>query len=210
MFLFFASSSFGFEDRECFLFNYSADISHKVKPLGIFRTHLKIEKAGCQLSIESVKFRIFKKHWQVDVCRTPVHIKYGQTNFDVLKKSKNCTLNKDGIENDSFCSSYFELMDLIQDDGLIFAEGVRENLLSDHGKTFCAFQLLKGHLDHGNVYGSDFKNFENKIITDEPKIEEVSPVQYFEKVEKNEPTKEIPIEPVKDEFPGKVEKKEAF
>ena len=43
-------------------------------------------------------------------------------------------------------------MDVIQDDGLIFAEGDRDNLSSDHGKTFCSYLLMKKYLNESVIF----------------------------------------------------------
>jgi hypothetical protein len=43
-------------------------------------------------------------------------------------------------------------MDVIQDDGLIFAEGDRDNLNSAHGRTYCSYLLLKKYLNESVVF----------------------------------------------------------
>jgi len=43
-------------------------------------------------------------------------------------------------------------MDAIADDGLIFAEGDRDNLSSQHGQTFCSYLLLKKYLNDSTVF----------------------------------------------------------
>jgi hypothetical protein len=44
------------------------------------------------------------------------------------------------------------MMDVIQDDGLIFAEGDRDNLYSDHGRTYCSYLLLKKYLNESVIF----------------------------------------------------------
>ena len=43
-------------------------------------------------------------------------------------------------------------MDVIQDDGLIFAQGDRDSLDSDHGKTYCTYLLLKKYLNESQAF----------------------------------------------------------
>jgi hypothetical protein len=43
-------------------------------------------------------------------------------------------------------------MDVIQDDGLIFAEGDRDDLNSNHGKTYCTYLLLKKYLNDSVIF----------------------------------------------------------
>jgi hypothetical protein len=43
---------------------------------------------------------------------------------------------------------------LIQDDGLIFASGKRDNLTDDHGKIYCVHQLLLSYLRKGQIQGA--------------------------------------------------------
>jgi hypothetical protein len=44
------------------------------------------------------------------------------------------------------------MMDVIQDDVLIFAEGDRDNLGSAHGKTYCSYLLLKKYLNESVIF----------------------------------------------------------
>jgi hypothetical protein len=68
-----------------------------------------------------------------------------------------------------FCSQYFALTDVIQDEGLIFAEGDRDNLNSDHGKTYCAYLLLKRYLNDSIIF-SRYTDIED-IFIEKPKEE---------------------------------------
>jgi hypothetical protein len=43
-------------------------------------------------------------------------------------------------------------MNLVQEDGLIYAPGERDDLSSDHGKTYCLYLLAKNYLDEGKIF----------------------------------------------------------
>ena len=74
------------------------------------------------------------------------------TGVDVAKKEVEC-INKDKSKDTSdFCSQYFDLMDVIQDDGLIFAEGDRDHLTTDHGKTYCSYLIMRKYLNDSVVF----------------------------------------------------------
>jgi hypothetical protein len=118
---------------------------------GLLKQEFVIDKKNCILHISHKKY--LPREWTVDVCREPVHIKVtSATGVDVAKKESEC-INKDKSRDTSdFCSQYFTMMDVIQDDGLIFAEGDRDNLSSAHGKTYCSYLLLKKYLNDSVVF----------------------------------------------------------
>ena len=47
------------------------------------------------------------------------------------------------------------MLSIIQDEGLIFADGARENLDADHGKVYCTFLLLSHYLNRGKSFRRD-------------------------------------------------------
>jgi len=84
----------------------------------------------------------------IDVCREPVHIKYGNQLQNVVKRnSAVCSEDKT-----DFCQEYAELKLVLEDKGLIYGEGQREDLASDHGKIYCSYLLLNQYLKNGVVF----------------------------------------------------------
>ena len=142
------------EDNECLKSSYEVEVIHKGQPFGLLPVKLSISKKGCILNISHEKMRFFKKNWEVDVCREPVHIKNGRGAVEVLKKMGSC----DASENTSFCNEQKELFKIIQDDGLIFAPGEKENLATDHGRVYCSYLLVKKYLKDSLVFnrGQDY------------------------------------------------------
>jgi hypothetical protein len=141
-----SSSSHGmerFSPQACLEARYRSVISHSGPLFGLFTRELVVDKKDCVLK---VSHRRWVTHdWVVDVCREPVHIKStSMTGVTVAKKTAACGTPEAG-ETD-FCKQYSALMDAIQDDGLIFAEGDRDSLASPHGKTYCAYVLMERYL----------------------------------------------------------------
>jgi hypothetical protein len=118
---------------------------------GLLKQEFVIDKKNCLIHVTHQKY--LPKEWFVDVCREPVHIKVtSATGVDVAKKEAEC-MNVDKTKNTSdYCSQYHDLMEVIQDDGLIFAEGDRDNLSSHHGKVYCSYLLLKKYLNESVVF----------------------------------------------------------
>jgi hypothetical protein len=140
-----------FSPRSCLEASYNMRMVQKGPLFGLLTHEFNINKNNCIIQV--VQRRYFPKEWVVDVCREPVHIKVtAATGVDVAKKDTNCLKMDNSRDSGSFCTHYFGLMDVIQDDGLIFAEGDRDNLSSDHGKTYCAYLLLRKYLNEGVVF----------------------------------------------------------
>jgi hypothetical protein len=130
---------------DCLNSEYKTEVSHKVKPFGLLDVKLSLRKSKCNISIEHKK--IFTKKWAIDVCRAPVHIKSGKNGVDVLKR-----INCFGVEKSGeYCTELNGILETIQNDGLIFAEGEKEQIATDHGKVFCVFTLLEQYLKQGIV-----------------------------------------------------------
>ncbi len=168
----FCSSIFAqttFLDDECISSDFKATVSHKGAPFGLFDTILVITKKECVLSIEHKKMKMMKKRWLIDVCREPVHIKYGTGAVDVLKKDRVC-----GKGEDEFCDALEDLMQVVQDDGLIFASGEKEVLSTDHGMIYCSYLLLKGYLQREIIF-SRYQKYQNILRVVKPKPSSVSP-----------------------------------
>lgn len=162
-----------FDSNSCFNSSFETNLATKKEFLGIINKEFKISKDQCTITI--FYKNIFEKKWVVDICREPIHFKLTSKGSDsVLKRLGDCSTNK----TSEFCSSYDELKGLIEDLGLIYAEGQREILTSDHGKIYCSYLLVKKYLEEGTVF-SIFNNtvdlYENKkpLISEEPVIKEV-------------------------------------
>ena len=139
-----------FSDNECLKSTFKTEISHRGFPLGLTQRILSIEKKDCQLEIRHQKWKFFKRHWTADVCREPVHLKETTGSVEVIKKTASCTLEKSG--QNPFCQNFGELKNMIQDDGLIFALGDKEELASEHGKVYCAYLLLLAYAERGIIF----------------------------------------------------------
>lgn len=147
----FAQAPMRFSPKSCLDASYKMKMVQKGPLFGLLKQEFVIDKKDCIVHISHKKY--LPKEWIIDVCREPVHIKVtSATGVDVAKKEKEC-INQDKTRDTSdFCSQFFDMMDVIQDDGLIFAEGDRDNLDSDHGKTFCTYLLLKKYLNESEIF----------------------------------------------------------
>ncbi len=196
-------SSLAFEQRECLYTDFSTSVKRFIDPLGVFENKLQVDKQKCEITVHLEKFKFIKKKWLIDVCRTPVHIKSGVKVVDVLKRESECSNPK---ENE-YCENYHEIMALIQDEGLIFAQGQKGNLHSDHGKFYCAFQLFETYLKEGMVLDETPKEVIKKepppMVTEHERVDqEETDIKAEESVEKEENT-EAP-------FPGEIESTHQF
>lgn len=140
-----------FSPKACLDSGYKMSMVKKGALFGLMKHAFVINKSGCIINITHRKY--LPKEWIIDVCREPVHIKVtSATGVDVAKKENDCVKNDKSRDTSDFCSQYFDLIDVIQDEGLIFATGDRDDLESDHGKTYCAYLLLKNYLVQGKVF----------------------------------------------------------
>ncbi|MBL7665968.1 MAG: hypothetical protein JNM93_12605 [Bacteriovoracaceae bacterium] len=156
----FSSAVHAFQPKECLLANYESEIVHKGKFFGLIQNYLSVTKERCLVTFTHKT--IMSVTWSIDVCREPVHIKIDKNGgLDVLKRSDDCSLLK---SQNPFCDELRELVDVIQDDGLIFAEGERNNLALPHGRVYCAYQLLRKYLEKGYIFDPDAE-----VIEFEPK-----------------------------------------
>lgn len=161
---------FGFSDKNCLKGYFLSTISHNIKPFGIFQNILIVKKNECNITILHERYKYLKDKWHIDICRMPVHIKYGQKAVEVFKKINACT-DVEHSSIDGFCEQYKKLIGIFQDDGLIFAPGNKEDLFSDHGKLYCGFLLLQGYLKEGIVYNSESKVINPKKNLNKEKVE---------------------------------------
>ena len=132
--------------RACLEKDFEVRTSHKTFPFGVFSRKLIIIKSKCEIRIKYNSYHWIKKQWIIDVCREPIHIKSGVYSVEVIKKERRCP-----SEDSAFCNITEAIKRLVQDDGLIFAQGEKEDILSEHGKLYCAYDLLKRYLDRGTV-----------------------------------------------------------
>ena len=140
-----------FSSRLCLMSNYETSVKHDGKFFGLVKNDLSIKKDICLIE---VKYKnILDTKWIIDICREPVHIKVqSKGSMDFYKRKGDC----DG-RNDKFCRSWQELQQILQDHGLIFAQGERESLESSHGRTYCSYLLLNKYLAEGVLF-SKYKN----------------------------------------------------
>ena len=140
-----------FSSKSCLDATYKMKMNQKGPLFGLLKQEFVINKKNCIVHITHKRY--LPKEWFIDVCREPVHIKVtSATGVDVAKKESECFHVDKTKDTSDFCSQYFDMMDVIQDDGLIFAEGDRDNLTSDHGKTYCTYLLLKKYLNDSVVF----------------------------------------------------------
>jgi len=140
-----------FISKSCLDSNYKMTMTQKGPFFGLLKHEFTIVKKGCIISVVHNKY--IPKEWIIDVCREPVHIKVSSaTGIDVAKKTSECSEKENSKDTSDFCSQYADLMGVIQDDGLIFAEGDRDNLGSHHGKTYCAYLLVKRYLKDSIIF----------------------------------------------------------
>lgn len=146
-----AFSQSRFSSKSCLDSSYKMKMVQKGPLFGLLKQEFIIDKKNCIIHISHKKY--LPKEWIIDVCREPVHIKVtSATGVDVAKKEAGCMKKDNSRDTSDFCSQYFSMMDVIQDDGLIFAEGDRDNLNSAHGRTYCSYLLLKKYLNDSVVF----------------------------------------------------------
>lgn len=179
-----------FSPKSCLDSNFKMKMIQNGPLFGLIRQEFVIDKKFCIVHITHKKY--LPKEWFIDICREPVHIKVtSATGVDVAKKTNNC-MNMDKTKDTSdFCSQYFDMMDVIQDDGLIFADGDRDNLVSDHGKVYCSYLLLKKYLNDSVIF-SRYTEVPD-IFSEPPKTKIETPV-----------VPGPPVEPKKEEQEAKL------
>lgn len=179
-----------YSSKSCLDATYKMKMFQKGPLFGLLKQEFIIDKKGCLVHITHKKY--LPKEWIIDVCREPVHVKVtSATGVDVAKKDGEC-IGQDKTKNTSdFCSQYFDLMDVIQDDGLIFAEGDRDNLGSNHGQVFCSYLLLRKYLNESVIF-SRYTEIPDIFI--EKNKDYSAPIVPKEKVEMNKSDEEAKLE----------------
>lgn len=168
-----------FSPKSCLDSNFNMKMTQQGPLFGLLKHEFVINKKNCVIQVVHKKY--LPKEWIIDICREPVHIKVtSATGVDVAKKEADCTTKDNSRDTSDFCAQYYDLMDLIQDDGLIFAEGDRDNLSSNHGKTFCSYLLIKKYLNDSVVFSRytevpDIFIEKKKVIPGPVEVEEDRP-----------------------------------
>lgn len=140
-----------FSSKACLDANYKTRLEQQGPLFGLLPHELSMEKKGCLIKVQYRRY--LPKEWTIDVCREPVHIKVASaTGTDVAKKLENCIKPDKSRNTSNFCGQYFDLIDVLQDDGLIFAEGDRDSLGTPHGRTYCVYLLLERYLADGLMF----------------------------------------------------------
>ena len=149
-----------FDDDQCFRSHHNVKVTHSTFPFNLAPTELEIDKKDCLIKFTQTNYYIIKKVWAIDICREPVHIKYGRSGQEVIRKNEICSKTSfDPNNKDKFCHYYTDLEKVIQDDGLIFAEGEKESLTSEHGKVYCSYSLIKKYLKDDFIFNRSERYF---------------------------------------------------
>ncbi len=125
---------------ECLNINFDVTVEHPGSFFGLMKNRLQVVKNECE--IRFISKRYLSEEWLVDVCRTPVHIKKQDGGVKVYKKTQACHKTKGG----DFCEQYQKIYVTLQDDGLIFAKGEKEDTTSPHGQLYCVYRLTEKYL----------------------------------------------------------------
>jgi hypothetical protein len=176
-----------FTTKQCIDKKFSVTLSHKGKFFGYPEHHFNISKDLCTIKV-SYK-TLFEKSWEVDVCREPIHIKQiDKGSLTVIKMKKNCEKSMDS----DFCKEANELLELIQDHGLIFAKGVKENINTDLGVIYCSYLLMHQYLIKANIFSVYKKNKDLLNIIDETENCKLPPVESKVETLKGPPINLVP------------------
>lgn len=135
-----------FKSSDCVIQSFQGSFTIDKGPFGMMPLVMSLKKNRCIIEIE--RNMIFKTSWQIDLCREPVHIKqksWSGEGFEIRKEYP-C---KEGL---AYCQQVDELINSIENEALIYAKGERESLVTDHGKFFCSYLLLKNYLKEGKVF----------------------------------------------------------
>lgn len=152
-------NSFAFLGTDCFESNYDVSVTHKSFPFGLLQKTIDVTKKGCELSITHNQWKYHNRKWIVDICRDPIHIKSEVGSVDVMRKVGQCTTSKN-----SFCKEYLKLKRIVEDDGLIFAAGLKSELDTDHGKMYCSYLLINEYLNKSVVFNKG-QNYDYLVKT---------------------------------------------
>jgi len=113
---------------------------------------LFLSKDRCVITVKNEKYFLSKKEWVIDICRVPVHIKMSGDAGRVVKKVKRCDPFLEVQNKDDFCSQGDQVLKEISDLGLIYAQGERGDITSDHGKIACMHKLIYDYVINDVIF----------------------------------------------------------
>ena len=151
-------NSFALDEDACFKKSFNVALKRSVGPLGAGKRVTSIKKNDCEIVLNYQEFQYRKTNWLIDICREPIHIKKGTDSIEVIKRTSSCLSSKS-----PFCNEVNVLLSILQDEGLIFAKGGRDNLESDHGKVYCAFFLAKKYLNSDKAFNKG-ESLQNRLV----------------------------------------------
>lgn len=154
----FSNKSISFDEDICFKKSFNVILKRSVGPLGAGKRITSVKKTDCEIVLNYQEYQYRKTNWLIDTCREPIHIKKGIDSIDVLKKNGECKVSKN-----NFCEESLKVLSVLQDEGLIFAKGSRENLETDHGKVYCAFLLVKKYLNSNEAFSRE-ESLKNSLL----------------------------------------------
>lgn len=139
-------TTMSFTGTECFNSTFDVSVTHKSHPFGLLTKTLSVKKNKCEIEISHNQYKYHNRSWVIDVCRDPIHIKSTATSITVYRKTSPC----DSLSSE-FCDEYQTIRDLIEEHGLIFADGAKNSLSDDHGKVYCTNILLNTYLNNDHI-----------------------------------------------------------
>lgn len=162
-----------FSSKECLESSFETIIKSKGKFFGLIKNDLKVKKNKCLIEIRHKG--ILESIWNIDICREPIHMKVtSKGSQNVFKKANECNSES----TDDFCYYLNELKVNIDDYGLIFAKGLKENLKDPHGQIYCTSLLINKYFDENIVFSLFEKTvdlYSEKTETCElPKVEKTT------------------------------------
>ena len=136
-----------FTKKECLDSSFNDEMVKQELYFGILEKTVFINKSGCVIQIKDKT--IMERNWEIDVCREPIHIKVEEHgDHSVYKRKKLCEKG----DQTKFCTVWDTLKEEVLDYSLIYAAGEREKLDTNHGKTYCSYELIKEYLIQGVVF----------------------------------------------------------
>ena len=194
---FLSSRLLAFSDKECLIDEFETRISHPAFPMGLTETVLGAKKKECKITVTHKKLKFIKKKWEIDICRAPIHIKSIGSSVEVFKKENHC----ENDSKDAFCSKVSKIKRLLEDDGLIFADGKKELLENDHGRIYCSYILVRHYLEKNQIFSLDEDVIELTRFL--PGVLSVKPVKERKKAQKKD---KVQVEVKKRSEEKKIEK----
>jgi hypothetical protein len=158
-----------FTSVQCLNSDFETSVKNEGKFFGLIKNDLLIKKNKCLIE---VTFKgILETVWTVDICREPIHMKVkSKGSQSVYKRIEKC----DKEDKSDYCYFRDELVLNLQDQGLIFAKGIKEKLSDAHGQVYCSYLLLKNYLDDGKLFSQFDKElnlYKKDASCEIPKIE---------------------------------------